>query len=223
MKRRTFLACLGSSAIPFFAACNANQSARTVNDAIDAIRGKEAFNPDYPEKLPYASISVSIPGLRTALLILAKVEQDELHWLSADRSVIVTRFGRIAKTFGLRQANLVNTQFINKDFFEGSPPATRETLPLPKQSSRIIDLRPKDRFGIKVDSQLIHQGEKTIQIGSRQHQLTQFEEQGSASVLNWKFSNQYWVDAQNTVWKSTQQIAPESPLITIELRKPYKV
>ena len=56
-------------------------------------------------KLPYASISAKIGIGPRALLILWRRDRDDLHWISADRAVVVTRHGRVVKTFGFPETS----------------------------------------------------------------------------------------------------------------------
>ena len=73
-------------------------------------------HPDLPltrdgiSKLPYASMVARVGRGPQAVLILARVEGEDQHWISgADRSVLVLRGGRIVKTFGFPE-NLKDTR-----------------------------------------------------------------------------------------------------------------
>ncbi|MFZ4534793.1 YjbF family lipoprotein [Propionivibrio sp.] len=214
MNRRHFLGLLASSAA--LTACTNNNTLKSLSSAYEISFGnKSAFDPSYPEQLPYASISVGIKNMSRALLVLGKVDGDELHWISADRSVLVTRHGRLVKTVGFKE-NLIKTDFPGPDFFENWSGNEK-----PTQANRIIDLTPGNRYGIQVIASLKTIGKETISIGSKTYQTTRFEENCFAPTLSWTFSNSYWVDDNGRVWRSTQQASPASPLITIEVTKPY--
>ena len=216
MKRRQFLGLFASSAS--LAACSTNNNlVKSLSSAYEISFGdKSAFDPSYPERLPYASISVSIKNTARALLVLGKAEGDELHWISADRSVLVTRHGRLVKTVGFNE-NLLKTAFSGPDFFDNWRDDQK-----PSQINRVVDLAPGNRYGIPVISTFKAIAKETINIGSKSYQTTRFEENGSAPMLAWTFVNNYWADDKGRVWRSTQQISPASPLVTIEVTKPYR-
>lgn len=216
MKRRRFLGLFASSAS--LAACSTNNNAlRTLVSAYEISFGdKSAFDPAYAESLPYASIGVNFKNASRALLVLGKADGDERQWISADRSVLVTRNGRLVKTVGLRE-NLTDTRFSGADFFENW--SSERT---PTKIERIVDLMPGYRYGVLVSSSFKAIGQETITIGSRSHRTTRFEESGSAPLLSWTFTNNYWADDEGHVWRSIQQYSPASPTLTIEVIKPYR-
>ncbi|SDH67588.1 YjbF family lipoprotein [Propionivibrio dicarboxylicus] len=217
MKRRHFLGILTSATA--LAACSSNNvSLKTLREVYDARFGKaSSFDPELPDTLPYASIAVTFKNWKKLLLILGKVEGDEQHWISEDRGVLVTRFGRIIKTVGLPE-ELLKTVFHSPDFFE----RTQLTTPSAESARRSIDLSPGNRYAVIVNSTLTPLGDMTaIQIGKHIRQVRCFEENGEATALSWRFTNRYWADASGFVWKSEQQTSPNTPIITIEVAKPY--
>lgn len=215
MKRRRFLGILASSTA--LAACSNSVAMRTASSAFENSFGnKSAFDPGYPEQLPYASIAVSIKNMNKALLILGKIEGDDLHWVSADRSVLVTRHGRLVKTVGLNE-NLIKTDFPAADFFENWSADKKSST-----AARIVDLTPGNRYGVKIESSLKAMNRETIGIGNKTYQTTRFDEHCVAPLLSWEFTNSYWADDHGTVWRSRQHTTPASPVITIEVTKPHQ-
>lgn len=217
MKRRHFLGMMTSTTV--LAACSTNNvSVKTLKEVYDARFGKaSSFDPALPETLPYASIAVTFRNWKKLLLILGKTEGDELHWISEDRGVLVTRFGRIVKTVGLPE-ELLKTVFHTPDFFENMRP----NGPGIDSARRSIDLSPGHRYAVTVNSTLRPLDETaTIQIGRHTRQVRCFEEYGEAPALSWRFSNRYWADTAGFVWKSEQQTSPNTPIITIEVTKAY--
>lgn len=215
MQRRHFLSFFASSTA--LAACSNSAAFKTLNSAYDMSFGNTpSFDPSYPDKLPYASIAVSIKNMPRALLVLGKVEGDEMHWFSGDKGVFVTRFGRLIKTVGLPE-NITKTDFSTADFFETYPEAQKDA-----SLSRVIDLSPGHRYGVKVDAILKKLGKETITIGTKTRETTRFEEYCHAPLLSWRYTNSYWVGETGQVWRSTQQVTPTGQPITIELTKPFK-
>lgn len=217
MNRRDLLTILAASLTT--SACSNNVTMKTLGSVIDSSFGnRAAFDADYPDKLPYASISVGLNGLKRSLLILGKAEGDELHWISADRGVLVTRHGRLVRTVGFTE-NLSRTDFSGEDFVNGKTFPTLGKQPPPP---RIIDLSPGNRFGIKIESSLELTSKEVVEIGPHRHDTTRIDEHCVAPLLRWKFTNSFWLDAYGKVWRSTQHFSPTAPAISIEVTKPYR-
>ncbi len=217
MNRRVFLTALTGALAAN--ACSNNVTVRTLSNVIGtSLSERSAFDPSYPDKLPYASIAVSRKGLERSLLVLGKAEGDELHWISADRGVLVTRHGRLIKTVGFTE-NLLKTDFSGDDYF-----ASLSISDWEKKTSyrRIIDLSPGNRYGITIESTLELAGSETIQIGSHSYETTRLREHNVAQSLGWQYTNTYWLDAQGKIWRSEQTFAPGMPPLTIEVTKPYR-
>ena len=214
MKRRNILAALGIACVS--AGCGRNLSMKTLGVAVGSTFGNSAgFDPDYPDKLPYASMAVQLPRIKQVLVVLAKVENDEMHWYSADRGVLVTRFGRLVRTVGFTD-NLAGTSFAQPDFL--APDGVMEEG---RSYRRQLDLVPGNRFGVPVQSVLRLGGESDMQVGKRVLRLRLIEEHCRADVLKWAFVNRFWVDANRFVWRSQQYVAPELSPLTMEITKPY--
>lgn len=195
-------------------ACS-SPTARSVGKVLDmTLSNKPAFGEDYPEKLPYASISAQINNGTPALLILGKVAQNDLHWISADREVLVTRHGRIMQTVGLPE-NIDSTELVTQDFLVPNAQAAATYL-------RSIDISKTRGFGIRIESQTRRLSTTTQKIGTRQIELTLLEEHCFASELNWQFINQYWLDAHGYCWQSKQHLGPQGTTVTLVVTKPYR-
>lgn len=215
MNRRSLLALLAASLST--AACTNNVALKTMGSIFDTSFGNgSAFEPDYPDKLPYASIAVRQKGIQRSLLVLGRVSGDELNWVSADRGILITRHGRLIRTVGFPE-NISKTDFINTDYFSGITPPAHNPVP----ATRIIDLSPGNRFGIKVESSLEIIGQETIEIGKHRHETTRYDEICFSSQIGWKCTNSFWLDSKGRTWRSTQHFSPRAEPITIELTKPY--
>lgn len=217
MQRRDFLGLITASAV--LGGCTNSVAGRTLATAFETSFGDaSSFDPDYPDKLPYASMAVSIKNSRKALLVLAKVDQGELHWISADRGVFVTRNGRLVRTVGMPE-NLVGTEFLGADFFEesGVPGATA----FPRK--RLIDIAPGNRFGMVVEASLSLGPKDMVRINKRQYETVRLVETCVVPQLSWEFQNVYWVDGRGMVWKSVQHTVPGAPAIEIEVTKPARI
>lgn len=217
MQRRNFLGLVTASAV--LGGCANSVAGRTLATAFETSFGDaSSFDPDYPDKLPYASMAVSIRNSRKALLVLAKVDQGELHWMSADRGVFVTRNGRLVRTVGMPE-NLVGTEFLGADFFE--EPGVPSTSSPPRK--RLIDIAPGNRFGMVVEASLSLGPKEVITINKHQYETVRLMERCVVPQLSWEFQNVYWVDGKGMVWKSVQRTVPGAPAIEMEVTKPARV
>ena len=125
MNRRNLLALLATSLSTV--ACSNNLALKTAGTIIESSLGNgSAFEPDYPDKLPYATIAVRQKGRPRSLLILGRVSGDELQWVSADRGMLITRHGRLIRTVGFTD-NLSKTDFVNSDYFGGTAQPANKT------------------------------------------------------------------------------------------------
>lgn len=150
------------------------------------------------------------------LMILGRIEGQELHWISSDRIVLVTRYGRVIRTAGL-PANLKETRLIDLDPLEGLREGRFETDPF----RRLVDLAPPDHYQIMVTSNLELLGKESIVIAELLFDTEVFRERCSARDFDWTFENRYWVDPDNgVIWKSIQHIHPDIPPVELELLKP---
>jgi len=167
-------------------------------------------------QIPYASISAKVGKGPKSLLILGRKEGDKLHWISADRAVLVTRHGRVVRTAGFPE-NLRNT---TQEFGD---PVNKQLHNLQNSviSTRQIDLDLGLHYGIPIRSKFERIGDREITISELRVKTVLIRERNFASTVNWDFTNYYWVDAfDGFVWKSVQHIARSFPPVSIEILKP---
>ena len=167
-------------------------------------------------RIPYASIAVRLGDGPQALLILARFDGDDLHWVSAQREVIVTRRGRVVETYGL-PIDLKRTQFLTNDPV-GRPARTMEA---DIECLRTIDLEPQHVDGILIRSRFAGGGSEDLAILGDHRKTSAWTETNAAPDLAWNFKNQYWSDARSGfVWRSLQYLSPQLPVLEIIVYKP---
>ena len=194
-----------------------------IENAFDVFKTAIFGHPDLPlqrgtiAKLPYASMTARVGNGPQALLLFARQQGDEQHWVSgADRSVLTLRGGRIVRTFGFPE-NLKETRQ------EGVDPVNQSLHKsgAPKTGTRYIDLDLGSRFNLAIDSVFENLGVRKIRIVELDFQTVLIRENNSARTLNWNFQNLYWVDPEDGfVWKSRQVIARSFPPVHFEILKP---
>jgi hypothetical protein len=171
---------------------------------------------DSISKIPYASISAKIGKGPRSLLILSQKTREELHWISADRAVIVTQNGRVIKTYGFPE-NMRQTHL------EGKDPVNRKlhTLKKSTQFKRSIDIDKGNKFGTQISSSFRVIGSRTITIAEIEIKTVLVVERNTAKTINWSFTNYYWADSYDGfIWKTRQHIAPSFDPVDIEFLKP---
>jgi len=167
--------------------------------------------------IPYASMGVQIGSAPPVVTILASVDGRRLSWASADRVVLITERGRLVKTIGLPR-DLLTTRFTEFDPLE----RVRQGEKVPDRGvTRIVDLRPRDDFGVPVNSQFSAQGEESLTMLGETRTLLRIRERVVVAKWRWSTDNLYWIDpASGQIWRSRQQFCPDVPAITMEVLRP---
>ena len=202
--------------MPFLAACGSRGAvSENLKTALDRAFGNpSAFDPAYAAELPYASIAVSQRNAARSLLVLAKIEGEDLHWVSADNSVLVTRHGRLIKTVGLIH-DVQQTRFIDLDFLgetSGNAPGGVRR--------REVDLMPGHRYGIMLHAEAEPVGADVLHTLNGPVNTIQWRERCFAPQLGWRFDNWFWREEKGgSVWRSQQHIAPGGQVLDIQLMK----
>jgi hypothetical protein len=194
-----------------------------ISNALDVAKVQVFGHPDLPlrrstiAKLPYASMTARVGKGPQALLLLARSDGEEQHWISGlDRSVLALRGGRVVRTFGFPE-NLKNTRADEID------PVDRllHKLTGPVRHTRYIDLDRGPHFDLVIDSVFESLGPQKVRILELDFDTILVWEINSARTLNWRFENYYWVDpSDGFVWKSRQVIARSFPPVHFEILKP---
>jgi hypothetical protein len=194
-----------------------------IGNAFDVAKAQVFGHPDLPlrrstiAKLPYASMTARVGEGPQALLLLARSQGDEQHWISGlDRSVLALRGGRVVKTFGFPE-NLKDTRSDSID------PVDRllHKLTQPVRHTRYLDLDVGPHYGLVVDSVFESLGPRKVRIVELDFDTILVREQNVARTLNWRFENLYWVDpVDGFVWKSRQSIARGFSPVQFEILKP---
>lgn len=193
-----------------------------IKNAAQVARNALIGSPDLPlqrttiANLPYASMIARVGKGPQALLILGRVHRDEQHWISTDRAAVVTRGGRVVRTFGFPE-NIRETRFAGEDPVDGHLHALSGPMPF----TRYVDLEPERRYGVPIDSTFRSVGAERLRILELDFEVIQVRERNAARVVDWEFENIYWVDVgDGFVWRSRQHIARGFPALDYEILKP---
>lgn len=167
--------------------------------------------------IPYATMAGRLGrGGPQSLLILGRVSGRDQHWISDDRAVVVTRGGRVVKTYGF-PVNLKSTIDFDAD------PVDR-TLHLPdgpRRHRRQVVFDQPERHEFEIASTFETLGRERISIFDVELDTVLVRETNEARQVHWSFENLYWVDyLDGYVWQSRQHIARSFPPLVSQILKP---
>ena len=170
---------------------------------------KSNLDLNYIESIPYASMIVKIGNGPSGLMILESKVNDKYTWVSADGVYLVIQKGRIIQSQGLPNDldEVVNTfndwkkEYKNKQF----------TSYYSFDEPRLSNLKILSTFNII--------GSEEVDLQTQVLTLKLVEERISAQRVGWERVNEYWLDTNNFVWKSNQNISPRLPSISYLITK----
>lgn len=203
----------------------ASNSGSVVELFTNTVTGKTQSPNDYPlsneqiQAVPYATLGVRIGNFPRAVTVLARAEQQELQWVSADRASFYTCSGRLVRSHGLDR-DLQATRWLTPAGDPLAAFARTGELPVPG-TYREIDLKHADEKAVAVESRYELRGEETLTVLGRARLVRRIDEVAVMPVWRWKTRNSFWIDPQSgRVWRSVQCYCPEMPPIEMVQLKP---
>lgn len=216
VSRRHFLALIWAGAL---AGCEQNP---LMPASVDTIRFAWKGAPGPPitraqvAEMPYATLYARFGKAPPSVLVLGRYAGEDLHWISADRGVLVTRHGRLVRTVGF-QKNLLATRGIGTDPIA----AGLHQLAGDGAFTRLVDIGPGNHFQVPVSSRMERVQDETIEILELRFSTVQVREHCTSETLRWEFVNHYWADQRTGfIWKSIQHVVPDLPPFELEVLKP---
>lgn len=207
-------------------ACSLSPTLELLGSSLDGLGDSLGFGSSKPfpvtareiDELPYATMGLRFGSGDPAVLVLADSDGEELRWSSADRVIFVTRRGWLVKTVGLPR-DIVATQW------HGENPLPRlargESPNSGSEMMRTIDLRPRDEFGVAIESRFEVLGRETLEVLGRRRETVCLRERATVRKWRWSADNRFWVDpVSGRVWRSSQQFCPDLPPLLFEVLKP---
>ncbi len=207
-----------ASLLIFIASCSTLDSSKIApgyKEAFDSMRviffgdNSPALKYEDINKIPYASMLLKIGKGPEGLLILESENKGESTWVSADNVRFLIQNGRITQTSGLNN-NL--TDLMLPYSIEG---ITKETQNFIFYYSYDFPLLS----ALKVNISRKYLGKVRVNLSSGERELHYVEEVIHNEEIGWKANNKYWLDENNFVWKSEQEISPKLPNIKYEITK----
>lgn len=216
---RTVLIGLAAAAPLLLGACSSDSSSgwtQLLGLAKQSFNRPEKVTLEQAASIPYATIGVQFGDNPETVLVLASDLHGTRLWTSAARISITTRNGRILQTAGMPK-NLTATYIQGNDTLANIAPAAELAT---MRSSRLLDFREDSMFSIPVTCGLEPRGPAPIVILGKRLDTTRYDESCSSTVLDWSFTNSFWIDASGFVWKSIQHIHPDAGPVEIEVLRP---
>lgn len=209
VKRRGVARALVLSASVLLAACEGSNFER-VTQATSRLMfdGGPVYDPEEARALPYASMEVSFGVSRPSLVVLGFIEGRRLHWVTADRIVLVTEEGRLVQTAG----------------FANDMRVTRQQL-FPEEGSRrwVVDLEYRDLYGIEIRCRTVESVAEPLEIRGHGIDAVRSTEACQARGVDWDFENTFWSDRAGVIWKGIQHFSPEVPPLEFSIIKPAAI
>lgn len=166
--------------------------------------------------IPYASMGYRVNDAPEQLLVLATDTGEERLWTSGQHVVLVTRNGQIVRTVGLTHdlTSLVPGQ---NSLMSISTQGTHQHI----RSVRLEDFADLGIYGATVSCISSAQGRQTIVILGRGITTEKVDEACRSEILNWSFTNSYWIDPKTRmVWRSIQHVSPTGEKVETQLLRP---
>jgi hypothetical protein len=167
--------------------------------------------------VPYASMGVRLGAGSEVLAVLATDAPHTRLWIAGKRLAVETDGGRIVRTSGF--AN--NLADVSGDL--GAPVPPVKGLHQGGERTLLYDFADLNAYSVKVVCRTVEGGSESIKILGRLIPATRMDENCRAGVLDWSFTNTYWVGIKDgMVWRSTQFVHPRLDPITTEILRPPK-
>lgn len=206
------------TALTGLSACSSTPLGKTMNTFWAEQGNADLFAPEQVQRLPYATLAVKLGDRPRAMMVLMRAEGEDLHWVSADKSVLVTRHGRLVKTVGLAAGNLAGTRMLDSD-----PLSLPETWSRPCQWRRTVDLLPARLYGLLLVSDWQPEGTEQIRTFHGPREALRVRETTRTTDGRWSMTSRFWLDIQGAaVLASQQQLMPDTPVLGLEPLKPYR-
>jgi len=217
LKRRHLLTSIsalglsGCSSIPLLS--NLNDSLRPLLKGA----GEYPMSLQEIESSPYAMLGVDVGGVSKAIMVLGEFQGRDLAWIAADRSILVTRNGRIVRTAGFE----TNLRDVSSSAHEPIDEAREHKSARATQLVRQMEWSGKGSGSYPASVELTPKGSETIQILNRAVRTLIVDESVEVRSLDWAVTNRYWMDSTTgAVVRTRQQFHPTMSVLTLEMIRP---
>ncbi len=155
------------------------------------------------EKIPYDVMQVRLGRSKNILIVLEEVKDDILKWTSSNQIKVYTKNGLIVRLTGLENEldllELDKNHPLNTNQFN-----INDKLDL----LSFYTFKHPNLFRLPVKTKFYFLRSENIDLLGNSIKTNLFVEKAQKNLINWEFSNFYWISDQNEVLKSTQSFTP---------------
>lgn len=170
------------------------------------------------QSMPYASMYLRLDGGQRIFVVLGYAENGEQKWVTQDKAMLVTRYGRVVRTLGLAD----NLQDINN--MQQDPLAKGLALEEGDSWTRTLSWTEngKLRAGTAV-SRFNREHDQVLDIAGQQVACRVYRETVEIAAIGKSWENVFWIDATSGQVRQTDQYAgPETLHVETTILKPAK-
>lgn len=185
---------------------------------LDAFNYDEDIPSSEVMKIPYASMQLRVGATPYTLIILEEEKDNVLKWTSSNLIKIYTFNGKIIRFTGF-QNELTELEL------DPQHPLLHKNYKVFKKETytSFYTFRNPNLFRLPVKTKFKILGEETLSILDKDIETFILEEKSEKNLINWKFTNLYWISIKdNEVVKSRQIFTPKNPEVNFTILKKYK-
>lgn len=202
----------------FLSACNQQNKLGSLLKAPESFlkhNHKAQITRETISKLPYASLAAKIHSNTPSLIILGQILNDQFFWYSSEKEVLITHYGRIIRSYGLKH-NIWGLRASQNDVFK----AGLHTIQKPLQQTFTLDLDRKAKQNLRAIATYSLVKHESITIYDINYDTVKISEKVYIKDINWYYENFYWVDQKTGfIWQSIQHLHPKLDPIEINVLK----
>jgi hypothetical protein len=185
---------------------------------LDAFNYDEDIPSSEVMKIPFASMQLRVGATPYTLIILEEEKDNVLKWTSSNLIKIYTFNGKIIRFTGF-QNELTELEL------DPQHPLLLKNYKVFKKEiyTSFYTFRNPNLFRLPVKTKFKILGEETLSILDEEVQTFILEEKSERNLINWKFTNLYWISIKdNEVVKSRQKFTPKNSEVNFTILKKYK-
>ena len=155
------------------------------------------------EKIPYDVMQVRLGRSKNILIVLEEVKDDILKWTSSNQIKVYTKNGLIVRLTGLE--NELDLLELDKNH-----PLNTNQFNINNKLDLLsfYTFKHPNLFRLPVKTKFYFLRSENIELLGNTIKTNLFVEKAQKNLINWEFSNFYWISDQNEVLKSTQSFTP---------------
>ncbi len=159
--------------------------------------------------LPYATSIFQYNNEDEFLAVLGKERGGKLYWFGSKNIKLTTSNGTITHSDGLKYDFIIKSYYFNKYDLKSK----RSTI-------EFLD-PPSGPLSIYYNYEEIEEGEIASLLTGDLYRYRLIKESFNVPGILWKGENYYWLDSDNHVMSSSQEISPYGDVINFKLIKKY--